>query len=512
MSFNLEETISKYQHFELNAPYIIYGLVIFALCYWWKSTELKNPSGLPIIGRRWYELGNGKASQRFRDDCLGTVRSCLKKYGDAFYLYTDSRYRLILSHKYVDMIRNEKRLDFITALADKLDSGVHGFEPMASMTSDKKILHAVTKHSLNRYLGTFIEPLNEESDYALREVWTDKPEPQEVMLKDSVWKMFAQIMSRMFINDKDFYRNPEWVNASSEYVELSALAGYELRAFPKWAKRFVAPFLPNCRKLQSLLEHINTLLKPLKEKLDGQILETDPKNPLSFLHQKLDGQLDELASMLIALCLVSYDGGAELFTHVLHSVFRNDQLISDLRSEIVNVVGKEGFNRNTLQNLVLMDSVLKEAQRMHPESVLLLQRIALEKVVLPDGLIIPKGTSMMVSGCHMIDASVWPEGDKFDGYRFFNLRQKTDSSASQASYNFTSTSPEHFSFGHGSQACPGRFFASYMQKILLCHVIMKYDVSITVPEEGAWFQRGVTHVAHPGLKAHVRRRKEEIQL
>jgi cytochrome P450 monooxygenase-1 len=189
------------------------------------------------------------------------------------------------------------------------------------------------------------------------------------MLKDSVWKMFGQIMSRMFINDKDFYRNPEWVNASSEYVELSALAGYELRAFPKWAKRFVAPFLPNCRKLQSLFEHINTLLKPLKEKLDGQTLEADPKNPLSFLHQKVDGQLDELASMLIALCLVSYDGGAELFTHVLHSVFENDQLVNDLRSEIVNVVGKEGFNRNTLQNLVLMDSVLKEAQRMHPESV-----------------------------------------------------------------------------------------------------------------------------------------------
>ncbi|CAG7995537.1 unnamed protein product [Penicillium nalgiovense] len=538
MSFNLEDAISKYHDFELNGSYIIYGLVVFALCYWSKSTELKNPSGLPIIGRRWYELGNGKASQRFRDDCLGIVRSSLKKYGDAFYLYTDSRYRLILSHKYVDMIRNEKRLDFITALADKLDSGVHGFEPMASMTSDKKILHAVTKHSLNRYLGepfptfsftrdawnclgeklsnltkgTFVEPLNEESDYAVREVWTDKPEPHEVMLKDSVWRMFAQIMSRMFINDKDFYRNPEWVNASSEYVELSALAGFELRAFPKWAKRFAAPFLPNCRKLQSLFKHINTLLNPLKEKLDGKILEADPKNPLSFLHQKLEGQSDELASMLIALCLVSYDGGAELFTHVLHSVFRNDQLISDLRSEIVNVVGKEGFNRNTLQNLVLMDSVLKEAQRMHPESVLLLQRIALEKVVLPDGLIIPKGTSIMVSGCHMIDASVWPDGDKFDGYRFFNLRQKTDSSASQASYNFTSTSPEHFSFGHGSQACPGRFFASYMQKILLCHVIMKYDVSVTIPEEGAWFQRGATHVANPGLKAHVRRRKEEIQL
>jgi cytochrome P450 monooxygenase-1 len=189
------------------------------------------------------------------------------------------------------------------------------------------------------------------------------------MLKDCVWKMFGQIMSRTFINDKDFYRNPEWVHASSEYVELSALAGYELRAFPKWAKKFAAPFLPSCQKLQSLFDHINLLLKPLKKKLDEEKLEIDPSNPLSFLHQKLEGRSDELGSMLIALCLVSYDGGGELFTHVLHSVWRNDQLIRDLRSEIINVVGNEGFNKNTLQNLVLMDSALKEAMRMHPESV-----------------------------------------------------------------------------------------------------------------------------------------------
>ncbi|CAG7931717.1 unnamed protein product [Penicillium olsonii] len=512
MHFDLQAAVSKYRSSEISSPFISYGLVVLAIFLWWKFTGLDNPSGLPIIGRRWYELGYGKAKQRFRDDCLGTVRSCAKKYGDAFYLYTDGSYRLILTHNYVEMLRNEKRLDFITALADKLDSGVHGFEPMSSMTSDEKILHAVTKSSLNRYLGTFVEPLNEESDYALRQIWTDNPDGKEYMLKDSVWKMFAQIMSRTFINDEDFYRNPEWVNSSAEYVELSALAGYELRAFPKWAKRFAAPFLPNCRKLQSLYQHINTLLEPLKEKLNGQGLESDPKNPLSFLHQRLEGQSDELTSMLIALCLVSYDGGAELFTNVLHSVWGNKQLVKDLRAEIVSEVGKEGFNRNSLQNLVLMDSVLKEAQRMHPESVLLMQRKALERVVLPDGLIIPKGTTIMVSACDVIDDTIWSNGDKFDGYRYFNLRQKPDSSTNPASYNFTSTSPQHFSFGHGSQACPGRFFASYMQKILLCHVIMKYDLSVTIPEEGAWFQRAHTHVAHPGLKAHITRRKEEFQL
>ncbi|KAF9889279.1 hypothetical protein FE257_007387 [Aspergillus nanangensis] len=511
MPVNLEDAISKYRHFELTSPYLLYGLGIVVLCYWWKSTALKNPSKLPVIGRRWYEFSYGPAKQRFQDDCLGLVRSCQEKYGDAFYLYTDSTYRLILCRKYVDMIRNEKGLSFIKGLAMKMDIGVPGFEPFASMTSDKKIVHAVTRHSLNRHLGTFIEPLNEESDYALRQVWTDNPEFHEVMLKDCVFKVFSQIMSRTFINDQDYYRNPEWVNASSEYVELSAIAGFELRRYPKWAKPLAARFSPNCRKLRSLFKHINALLMPLKEKLDKQGLEADPKNPLSFLHQKLPGQSEELVSMIIGLCLVSYDGGGELFTHVLHSVWGNDQLVNDLRSEIVTVVGKEGFNRNSLQNLVLMDSVLKEAQRLHPESVLLLQRLALEKVVLADGLIIPKDTPIMVSAAHALDASVWPDGDKFDGYRFFHLRQKADPSLNQASYSFTSTSPDHFSFGHGSQACPGRFFASYMQKILLCHMLMKYDVSVTIPEDGAWFNRGQTHVAHPELKARVRRRKEEIQ-
>lgn len=204
---------------------------------------------------------------------------------------------------------------------------------------------------------------------------------KKFMLKESVWKMFAQIMSRTFINEKEFYRNPEWVNASSEYVELSALAGYELRAFPKWAKRFAAPFLPNCRKLQTLYEHIDTLLKPLMEKLDGQS-SGDSKNPLDFLYQNLEGKSDAITSMLIALCLVSYDGGAELFTNVLHSIWGNDQLISDLRSEIVNEVGKEGFNRNSLQSLLLMDSVLKEAQRMHPESVRKSRPPTLQKTLL----------------------------------------------------------------------------------------------------------------------------------
>lgn len=82
MPSRLHEVILKYEKFEADSVFLLYGLLAFVVYYFWKSTELKNPSGLPVIGRRWYELGNGRARKRFRDDCLGLVRSCQKKVSD----------------------------------------------------------------------------------------------------------------------------------------------------------------------------------------------------------------------------------------------------------------------------------------------------------------------------------------------------------------------------------------------------------------------------------------------
>lgn len=81
MSLRLEDAISRYRDLEITSPYFFYGVVLFVLFYWWNHSKLKNPSRLPVIGRKWYEIGNGKARTRFREDCLGIVRSCLEKVG-----------------------------------------------------------------------------------------------------------------------------------------------------------------------------------------------------------------------------------------------------------------------------------------------------------------------------------------------------------------------------------------------------------------------------------------------
>lgn len=137
-----------------------------------------------------------------------------------------------------------------------------------------------------------------------------------------------------------------------------------------------------------------------------------------------------------------------------------------------------------------------------------MERLAKERVVLPDGLIIPKGTAIMVSACHMMDSSVWPNGETYDGYRFANLRKNAKNSLTSP-YQLTSTSKDHMGFGHGKQACPGRHYAATFNKIALCHIIMKYDFNVTLPEDGRVELRGHNILPHSGIKINIRRRQEE---
>lgn len=115
----------------------------------------------------------------------------------------------------------------------------------------------------------------------------------------------------------------------------------------------------------------------------------------------------------------------------------------------------------------------------------------------------------MVSACHMMDSSVWPDGEKYDGYRFANLRKSAKNSLTSP-YQLTSTSSNHMGFGHGKQACPGRHYAVAFNKIALCHILLKYDFNVVLPKEGRVEMRGHNILPHSGIKLNIRRRQEEI--
>ena len=122
------------------------------------------------------------------------------------------------------------------------------------------------------------------------------------------------------------------------------------------------------------------------------------------------------------------------------------EVLQELREEIVAVLRAEGgMTKAALYNLKLMDSVVKESQRMrpillgkfcshsptryHPLTFVLgaFRRVATADVTLPNGDILKKGDKIIGNMSHMWDSDTYDNALQFDPYRFVGLSRLADS-------------------------------------------------------------------------------------
>jgi cytochrome P450 len=113
----------------------------------------------------------------------------------------------------------------------------------------------------------------------------------------------------------------------------------------------------------------------------------------------------------------------------------------------------------------------------------------------------PAGSHVMVDSTSLWDPAVYPNPNRFDGYRFLRKRESGDK-ASQ----FVQSGSDFSVFGGGRHLCPGRFFASNELKLAVAHILLKYDVRLAEGSEVKSLQLGVYKVVDPMVKLEVRRR------
>lgn len=92
-----------------------------------------------------------------------------------------------------------------------------------------------------------------------------------------------------------------------------------------------------------------------------------------------------------------------------------------------------------------------------------------------DGLQIPAGTEIH-SHSHAIatDPDVHASPMTFDLQRFLKLRQQNPSAGRR--YQFGTVTAESLAFGIGTQACPGRFVAANMMKLMFVKLLIGWEV------------------------------------
>ncbi|PLB55417.1 cytochrome P450 [Aspergillus steynii IBT 23096] len=474
---------------------------------------------IPLVGRSRWELSNTKAKARFLESAKELISEGFREGRKVFQLTFTHDTVIVLHPCFIDEIKNNSNLSF-SLVTKKLFFGekISGFEPFGGGNEKYDVVREVINKKLTyQVLGKLVLPLSRETAFELKESFPESDDWQEVTFGFKLPYIISRLSSLVFMGDA-ICRDKNWQNVSVNYAIDAFQAARTLRYWPAILRPVVHWFLPCMQKIR---RHVSAASSIIKQEIDRRDMIRDGKLPagpprthedaLDWLPEVARGRPFSFMRSQIGLSLASIHTTSKFVLNVLYDLITYSENLPHLRDEIKAVVEEDGIlTKSSLMKLKKLDSFMKESQRLSPLSLSVLNRVATEDVHLSDGTLIPKGATITVSTHSMQDEAVYPNAKTFDGLRFWKMRQIP---GNETRYQLASTSAEHYGFGHGMHACTGRFFATTEIKILLVHLLMKYDWKFAdQTDRPKPIVRGMEVICDPRVKVLYRAREPEIDL
>ncbi|KAI0581515.1 hypothetical protein TUN199_06639 [Pyrenophora tritici-repentis] len=312
---------------------------------------------------------------------------------------------------------------------------------------------------------------------------------------------------------KDLAKDEQFMTSALAYIEETLICAEIVRLLPKFMTPIVGGIIARTLKSHGVI--FNRLL-PIAEqrcierdaaKLGQKvpqhpdciqwIMETSPKNapwtPQRVVHE------------LMAIWFGSVHAVSTTVTFAIHDLCLHPEYVAPLRKECeAQYVAFEQAGTG----LPLLDSFIKESARLTPVESQSTRRSALKPFSLKDGTHVNVGdwfcTPVRAIMTNPVD---FPEATTFSGFRFadpelvkslenddaFSVMQKKPT-------KLTDVDMTYHVWGTGRMACPGRFYASAVMKVILGQVILNYDCELVDPTARRLFTWRSTILPKPSAK------------
>ncbi|CAG8192242.1 unnamed protein product [Penicillium salamii] len=464
---------------------------------------------LPVINPRdpW-SLSTGSARLRFLLGAPALIKQGLSK------VLTDDGPQVVLAPEFTKEIRNHNSLSLGAFMYQRFHAKLNAFRPyQAFFEKDEAFIKFIRKKLVPQ--ADLVKPLSDTTSSALRTEWTDNTEWHQVALKSSLAMIIARVLAKTFVGEP-LCNNVRWLQIMAQYTVDSVQASEALRKWPSVLRPVMIHILPVCRNLKAEMKEAESLIGAVLEerRLEKEAAAQAGKAPQQHMdafewmdqHYKEMGRSCDPVIVQLALAVTGMHTTTDMLAQLLYDLDGKDDLIKALREEVVTVIQREGLTVSSLSNMRLMDSCLKESQRLKPVQAVALQRIALNGFDLSDGTHVPKGTPIILSA-GMWDPEVYTSPYEFDGYRFLKMRENSATETETAALAVTPTS-DHTGWGLGKHACPGRFLAIHEIKIVLCHLLTQYDFESADNKPPQTIIMGTATLADPFALFNVKRRDQ----
>ncbi|KAF3031354.1 hypothetical protein E8E11_000667 [Didymella keratinophila] len=430
-----------------NEPFVP-SLILFGFLTLVYVILYSEPAPFELVnGRKNFEFSASRSKANFIKNAFDIISNRLERVPNKpFRVLADIGEVTILPPEYAHQIRNDERFSFTKAAYKWFYAHLPGTGSFEAGINETHLMKLIARHQLTHQLMKVTKAVSDECVAALRDIYTDE-----------------QVLFRPVVL---------WV-------------------------------LPNCTAARGLVKAAREVIEPVLQKRRTEKIQA-AKQDRTVEHNDAISWLEDLAEeksvrydpacAQLSLSTAALHSTTDFFTQVTLDIAQDISLKKALRDEIVSVLGSERWTKKSLYNLKLMDSVLKESQRLKP--------IVIEDVTLDDGVSIPRNCLTLVSAHRHWDENLYKDAHSFDGYRFLEMR-KQPGLGNKA--QLVSATVDHMGFGFGLHACPGRFFASEEIKIALAHMLMNYDMRLVPGCDISPRQHGFSLLASPTAKLEIRK-------
>lgn len=182
----------------------------------------------------------------------------------------------------------------------------------------------------------------------------------------------ARLSSRIFLGP-ELCRNLEWLEITKNYVGASNLAAHKLRTLPAflWPVMLLAD--PDCRASRRYRNRAMELIKPVLNARRAEAASYKAKGlPPPVYNDALEwAEIEAVADynpvdIQLGLSFLAIHTTSDLVSQTLLHLAHTPEGVEDLRREIIQVLSADGWRKASFQKLKLVDSAVKEAQRLKP--------------------------------------------------------------------------------------------------------------------------------------------------
>ncbi|KAF3001030.1 hypothetical protein E8E14_005804 [Neopestalotiopsis sp. 37M] len=346
-------------------------------------------------------------------------------------------------------------------------------------------MHILLKSKLTQHLGRFVPRLKSELEFIERTEFQECKDWTAVTVQPFILRAVARLSGRIFVG-AELGRTEEWMELSINFAVRAFIAVIKLQFFPTWARPIAKYMVSELRQIDRDVARAQELLKPIiDERLQDEELDPCGERPDDFVQWLLDALPQDQkrdyhmqAKLHLILCAAAIHTTSNLATDCIYDLATHPENQSVLRDEAQEVlVDGDGWTRKeSMAKLKKTDSFIKESQRLAGNVTSFIRKVV-KPIDLSDGTHLPPGTNLLapqIGFSH--DERYFPNPEAFDGLRFWKMRNQSEEAANR--WQFSSIGDYNINFGLGKHACPGRFFAGNEIKVILAHLVTKYDIKL----------------------------------